>query len=252
MALLTVAIASCVATACGALKPPEQLDHDARAFMTLVTQDRLDSAFASLQVEGNPDTIRNMLRLGRDFVRAYDLDSARLVGWNVVVTDNTRGTLTYEAHGGPGTALLTVGVVRAESASRITGFRWQPTTAPLSELNAFSLGGRGVAHYLYLGLAGLSVITCLGGAVFAGVRRMGVLWVLVCLIGVGKATINWTTGEQAFNPFSIQLFGAGYLRPGMVGPWFVSWSLPLGTIIMALKWRARGTARRPPEPSVAA
>jgi hypothetical protein len=250
--LLAVALASALSAACGVFKPPDELDHDARAFMALVARDQLDSAMGSLQVEGNPDTLRSLLQQGHDFISAYALDSAQLVGWNVVKMGDTRGTLTYETHGGPGSAVLTVGVVRAESSSRITGFRWQPMAAPLADLNAFSLSGRTLVHYVYLTLAGLSVIACFGGAIFAGVRKMGVLWILLCLVGVGKATINWTTGGQAFSPFSIQLFGAGYFRPGTVGPWFVSWSLPLGTIIMLLKWRARRTKKSPAEPPVAA
>jgi hypothetical protein len=165
---------------------------------------------------------------------------------------DTRATLTYETHAGLQWALLTVDLLHSGPTSRVTGFRWQPLAARLAKLNAFSLAGRSVAHYLYLLLAVASVVACLGGAVFAGVRRMGILWVLFCLVGVGKSTINWTTGGQAFNPFSVQLLGAGYFRPAMVGPWFVSWSLPLGTILMLLRWRVRRAPKAPAKPSVAA
>ncbi len=251
--LLAVAFGAALSAACGFLKQPDDLDRDARVFMGMVARGQVDSAMRSLQVESSRDTLRSLLQQGHDFVSAYALDSAKLVGWNVVAMAETRsGTLTYEAHGGPGSALLTVGVARAESSSRITGFRWQAMAAPLADLNAFSLSKRSPAHYLYLVLAGLSVIACLGGAVWAGVRGMGLPWVLLCLVGVGKATINWTTGQQAFSPLSIQLFGAGYFRPGLVGPWFVSWALPLGTIIMLLRWRARRMTKPPVEPSVAA
>ncbi len=251
LTLLAIAVATVSSAACGLLKPPEQLDRDARAFMTLLQQNRVDSALAVLQLEGNRDTIRARLEQGRDFIGPYAVDSAELVGWNVVTMGDTRGTLTYETHAGPQWALLTVEVVRSGTTSRVTGFRWQPMAARLADLNAFSLSGRGVVHYLYLLLALTSVVACVGGAVFAGIRRMGVLWVLFCLIGVGKATINWTTGGQAFNPVSFQVLGAGYFRPGMVGPWFVSWSLPLGTILMLLKWRARRSPKAPAAPSVA-
>jgi hypothetical protein len=251
--LWLVAIVSVTTTvvSCGVLQPPEDLDRDARAFMGLVARNHLDSAFPLLQVEGDQDTVRMRLQQGRDFVSPYALDSAKLVGWNVVTMGDTRGTLTYEAQAGTQWALLSVDLVRSGASSRVTGFRWQPMAARLADLNAFSLGGRSVAHYLYLILALASVVACLGGALFAGVRRMGILWVLFCLLGVGKATINWTTGQQAFNPVNIQVFGAGYVRPGMVGPWFVSWSLPLGTILMFLKWRARRATTPGTEPPIA-
>ena len=248
-----IAVAAATLASCGGLlKAPADLDRDARAFMVRLQQSRLDSVLTTLQVEGDRDTVRARLQQGRDFIGPYAVDSAELVGWNVVTMDDTRGTLTYEAHAGPQWALLSVDLVRSGSASRITGFRWEATSRRLADLNAFSLGGRGVVHYLYLLLAVTSVVTCVGGAIFAGIKRMGILWVLFCLVGIGKATINWTTGGQAFNPASFQLLGAGYFRPGMVGPWFISWSLPLGTILMFLKWRARRSSKIPTEPSVAA
>ncbi len=215
-------------SSCGALRPPADFDRDARAFMGVLTRNRLDSALALARLEGDRDTIRKRLEEGRDFVTPFAVDSAELV-----------------THAGPRWALLTVDLVRSGSTSRVrvTGFHWQPTVARLAELNAFSLDGRSLAHYLYLLLAVASVVACLGGAVFARVRRMGLLWVLFCLVGVGKATINWTTGQQVFNLFWIQLFGAGYFRPGMVGPWLVSWSLPLGTILAFIRWRARRDAQ---------
>ena len=253
-AIPVLGVAIAMLSSCGALRPPADFDRDARAFMGVLTRNRLDSALALARLEGDRDTIRKRLEEGRDFVTPFAVDSAELVGWNVVTTVDTRGTLTYETHAGPRWALLTVDLVRSGSTSRVrvTGFHWQPTVARLAELNAFSLDGRSLAHYLYLLLAVASVVACLGGAVFARVRRMGLLWVLFCLVGVGKATINWTTGQQVFNLFWIQLFGAGYFRPGMVGPWLVSWSLPLGTILAFIRWRARRTPSPPTEPSVAA
>jgi hypothetical protein len=220
--------------------------------MGLLARNRLDSALAILQLQGNADTIRSQLAQGHNFMSGFAVDSAKLVGWNVVKMEDTRGTLTYEAQGRAGWALLTVNLIRSDSSSRITGFHWQPMAARLADQNAFSLRGRSVAHYLYLFLALLSLTACVGGAVFAGIRRMGIPWILICLIGVGKATINWTTGQQAFNPVSFQLLGAGYFRPGFVGPWLVSWSLPLGTILMLIRLRRRGASKPPTEPSVAA
>jgi hypothetical protein len=237
---------------CGALKPPQDLDDAARKFLVAVARDQIDSALTFTRFEGNPDTVRSALEQGAQFITPFAIDSAQLVGWNIVTMNDTRGDLTYETHAGPRWALLEVQVLRSGSTYRILGFHWQAMAARLTDLNAFSLGGRSLAHYLYLMLAIVSLLACLAGAVFSGVRRMGVLWILFCLVGIGKATINWTTGQQAFNPLSFQILGAGYFRPGLVGPWFVSWSLPLGTILALLRSRARSSAKPASEPTVAA
>ncbi len=234
------------------MQPPDQLDRDARTFLRLLAHDGVDSAWPLLLPEDNVDTIRSGLNDGREFLAPYGVDSAHLVGWSVVTMGDTRATLTYEVRGTPGSAVVTVQVWRRGPTSRITGFHWERLAAPLAELNAFTLHGRSLAHYAYLILAVLSVLACVGGAIFAGIRRLGVLWVMFCLVGVGKATINWTSGQQSFNPFTIQLVGAGYFRPGLVGPWLVSWSLPLGSILVLFKSRARRTPAPSPTPPVAA
>jgi len=249
--LASSAIAAAV-TACGTTAPPQDLDRHARTFIDVLAHGQLDSALALSHVEGNPDTVRNALRQGSDFIRPYATDSAALVGWNVVISNDTRGALTYETHAGPQWALVEVDVLRSGTTSRVVGFHWQPTAGRLADLNAFSLRGRSVAHYLFLVLAIGAVLGCVGGAVFAAVQRMGVFWVLFALIGVTKVTIDWTTGQLAFNPLSVQFLGAGYLRTAPVGPWFVSWSLPLGTLLALIRWRSRRTTNSPPQPPVAA
>jgi hypothetical protein len=180
------------------------------------------------------------------------LDSAQLVGWNVVQTDRTEATLSYELRAAGRSALVSVVLTRSDSVSRVTGFHWQETVSSLAELNAFSIARRSVAHYLYLLLAVASVLACVGGAVLAGVSRMRFWWILFSLVGVGKATINWTTGQQVFAPLSVQLFGASFMRPGLVGPWLLSWSLPLGAILVFIRWRSRRRAKSVPEAPVAA
>jgi hypothetical protein len=231
--------------ACSGLKPPQDLDHEGRAFLGVLARNEIDSALALAQFVGDPDTIRKVLGQAREFIAPFAIDSAQLVGWNVVTMTDTRGDLTYETHAGTRWALFQVQVLRSGSTFHILGLRWQAEAARLAELNAFSLGSRSLAHYSYLLLAIISLLACVGGSVFAGIRRMGLPWVLFCLIGVGKATINWSTGHQTFNPFSIQVLGAGFFRPGLVGPWLLSWSLPLGSILAVLRSRAKSENATP-------
>ncbi len=241
-------------TSCGFLKPPDQLDHDARQLMSYVRSNRLESARAMLRVTAPLDTLNKALAMARDFIRPFPADSFTLVGWNVMYMAgrDTTGYLTYEAKGGGRTALFNIAVVRNGGAPEITTFRWEATSQPLATANAFTLSGKTPTHYLYLALAILAVLTCVTGAIFAGVQHLGIPWILLSLVGVGSFDINWTTGATRFNPASIHLLGAGFVRSGNVAPWVLTWSLPLGTILMLIVWwqrkRRRLAALATPEP----
>ena len=71
------------------------------------------------------------------------------------------------------------------------------------------------------------------------------------LIGIGKLSMNWTTGAVGVQPLQFQLLGAGIFRAGgPYLPWIVSVSLPIGAIAAQFKlWRRR---RHPPSESPAA
>ncbi len=241
-------------TGCRFLGPPDQLDHDARQLMSYLRGDRLESARAMLRVKIPMDTLNKYLAMGRDFIRSFPADSFTLVGWNVMYMADTTGNLTYEASGGGRTALFSVAVVRNGGDPAITTFRWEPTSQPLAAANAFTLSGKSATHYRYLALAILAVLTCVTGAVFAGVQRLGVPWILASLIGLGSFSINWTTGATAFSVVSFHLLGAGYVRSGAVAPWVVTWSIPFGTILMWIVWwqrrRRASAAVATPDPRV--
>jgi hypothetical protein len=232
-------------TSCRLLEPPAQLDHDARQLVSYVRGDRLESARAMLHVNAPMDTLNKYLVMARDFLRPFPADSFTLVGWNVVYMAgrDTTGNLTYEARGGGRTALFNIAVVRNGGAPAITTFHWEETAKPLAVANAFTFSGKTPKHYLYVALAVLAVLTCVAGAVFAGVQRLGIPWILVSLIGVGSFSINWTTGATGFNPATFHLLGAGYVRAGDVAPWVVTWSIPLGALLMWSVWWQRRRRR---------
>ena len=71
-----------------------------------------------------------------------------------------------------------------------------------------TLVGKTPTHYLYLLLAVLAALTCVAGAIFAGVQRVGIPWILISLIGVGSFSIDWSTGATSFNPLRLQVLAA--------------------------------------------
>ena len=246
---------SLVLAACGSMDLPPEFDRPAREYIRLVRVGNVDSAIALLDsTQGVPD-IRSILAEAQAFLDPFNVDSATAVGWNVQRGVNSSASITYELRGEGRTALVAVGVIRHQADVRITGLSWETSAAPLAELNAFTLNGRSLVHYLFLVLAVGAAGFSIGVAVLALVKKVGLKWVLLSLVGTGQVAINWTTGEQSHRMLTVQLFSASATRAGDLAPWFVSFSLPIGAIITLLRWRAYRSRTTQPEgadPPVAA
>src|SRR5262249_50775907 len=67
------------------------------------------------------------------------------------------------------------------------------------------------------------------------------LWVIVALLGFGKISVAWTSGAVTEQWLAVQLFGAGTQRQGLLGPWWIIFSVP-GGAFLALDRRRRAIA----------
>jgi len=61
------------------------------------------------------------------------------------------------------------------------------------------------------------------------------LWIIFILFGFVTFSLNWTTGEFEIQLISIKLFGVGIIKLGIIAPWIVSFSIPIGAIIFWIK-----------------
>lgn len=117
----------------------------------------------------------------------------------------------------------------------------QPLTLPLAELNRFTLAGKSVVHYLILTLAvTLPLFSCF--VLFLCLRapmpwKRKTLWSAGILFGFGQISLNWTNGAVSLNPFLFSLLSAGWIRPGPVGPYIISVSVPLFALLFLRKQR---------------
>lgn len=218
------------------------MDRFAREFLTFLARGDIESALSRLDRHDSVRTVDSVradfgavLALARDSFRLLETDSASLVGWNVVHSQVIRGELTYELKAGTRWMLITVGMTGDTLHLRISSFMWLYSSQSLAEHNRFSLASRSVGQYAYLLLAVLAAVTSLTGAIVAYRYRLGWRWIVLALLGVTKASIDWTTGDQSFNWFSLQVLGAGIARGGPVAPWIVSFSLPAGAIAVLLR-----------------
>jgi hypothetical protein len=74
-------------------------------------------------------------------------------------------------------------------------------------------------------------------AVFSRLTGWRLLWIPFILAGVCQFNLNWTTGQLGFVPLAVQVFGAHWVRAGLVGPIIISFGIPLGAILF---WMHRG------------
>ena len=129
----------------------------------------------------------------------------------------------------------------------ITGLQVAPSSEPIETINAFTLADKGVPQYAALCMAIL--VSTFGLYVFVVCVRtkMGKikwLWLPLILIGVGKVTVNWTTGQWSFTPLSLSLQlplpPGGTINCSPYGPWIVCITAPFGAIAF-LQYRKRLT-----------
>lgn len=123
---------------------------------------------------------------------------------------------------------------------RILAFNVEPLPAPLAELNAFTFKGKNVSHYVFLlltlcafGISAYAFVRCIRTP---GIRRKW-LWAIFTLIGLVAFTINWSSGAISVDALRFNLLSAGFVRAGWLGPWGITFCIPVGALVFL--WRFR-------------
>jgi len=222
--------------------PKEDVDFAQRFLSYLAARD-----FAALEQSMDPKLDRKQLRTRLEqLARNFPPDSPRsvkLVGAlrrQSGTTAVTNVTLEYEY---PSSWLVAEVVFQRTPAGVIVqGMHVQPMRESLASLNRFTFAGKGVWHYIFFAVVVL-VPTVMGYALFLVLRTPQLplrwLWAFFVLVGVGQASLNWTTNRINLGAMSLQLLGSGYVRASPVSPIVLTTSLPLGAILFLIK-RATG------------
>lgn len=166
--------------------------------------------------------------------------SRELVGCNVFSSSEKRRTnLTYQYRFTNAWVLAAVTIETMGEQKHVLGINVNPIPKSLGELNAFTLSGKGIQHYVLLVIA-VIVPIFIGWALILCARitiRRKWLWILFILVGVVRLKLNWTTGQMGFQPIAIQLFGSGVAKMGLYAPWILTVTFPLGAILFLIKRR---------------
>jgi hypothetical protein len=250
---------------------PDELTHriatperDARAqrVLRMVVAGERDSILARARFDADPATVGRALTQIDSVLRGRRVDSLALIGANQFSSAGTdRITLSYEFRTEKGWLAASVTTLDSASTWALLGFHVEPIVGELRAVNEFRLAHRSAAQYLALIAMVACTIFTAGTAIFLATRRnfpKRWRWVLASLVGVGSASVNWTTGAVATRMVFLQLFGASVVRPSEFAPWVVSFSFPLGAIVALSRYRshvesskARGTSQnleQPPSP----
>jgi hypothetical protein len=172
--------------------------------------------------------------------------STKIIGYDVWTNGKTREVNISFERQYPDRWLIANTATRTTADSfTIIGLRVDPIPDSLENINRFTLANKSPLAYGILALAiliPLFTIYALVQCIRSKPRRRW-LWIIFIVLGIGKLSINWTTGQRGIGLLNIQLFGASSAA-AFYGPWIISISLPLGAILFLLlrrKIATRGT-----------
>jgi hypothetical protein len=224
---------------------PPDADTFARAYLDTLIQRRYDRVAARL-LPGMPDTgTTATLRSIRDELPDVPKRPI-LVGLEQAQFDSvTAIVLVYEVQGYRMYALVLVALARELGLCYLSVLRAMRTSAPLSQINAFTFAGKGPAHFIVAAVAVIALVFSVFTAFYVLDSRMPRrwLWAPLALIGTSQVVFDWTSGAVAFSWFAVRVPVLAAGRLGPAGPWLVVIALPVFALVAFERARRYRRAR---------
>lgn len=180
-------------------------------------------------------TLESTLTKMADLLPAGPPTSIQLVGahrMSSLSDGSTTVDLTFEYRFGDRLVLAGLATKTTQGKLEITNFHIQPEAESLATRNRFTLAGRTPLQYIVLVYAVLVALFTLGvlvACIRTPIRRGKWVWIIFILLGLGKFSVNWATGQWRIELLAVQVFSAGSYAD-LFGPWIISVSMPLGAI----------------------
>lgn len=132
-----------------------------------------------------------------------------------------------------------------KGAMSISGIYVEPLPKSLREINSENFYDKPSQQYMVAFIAFIvpvfifyTLILC-----FVTPVRFKALWAVFITVGLARLSLDWTTGQIAFYPFSLLFFGAEAVKDGVYGPWVISFSFPLGAVAFHAYNKMTGAGR---------
>ncbi len=235
-------------SACGTPQTADDFNKTPEArFLNSIVDRLIAHDFASIESQVDPrmaePNLRGALERTASFLPAEKPTFIDPVDWRYVRSSNGPRTAIVVAQYTylPARWLVVSAMLTGEPGSfRILRFSVQPAAGRLSVVNAFTFKNKTPLHYAFLFLT----VAALAFTAFAFVQCLRTprlhrkwLWAFFSLWGAFAFTLNWSSGEVHITPLSFNLFSAAYARAGWVGPWDLTFCIPVGAIALLLKRR---------------
>jgi hypothetical protein len=220
-----------------------------------VRTDRLEAALARFPSSFQTSAARAQLAAVADLVPSEAPQSERTVSYTQVKgTDGSVTTIDNELTYADRILVRRTVVHQPEGGeARLVGFHITTLSPEAIQRAQFTLKGKSALHYIFLLIAVIVPATIIFALVVLfrdKTQRRKWLWALLIVIGLGKLSINWTTGAITFQAISVHLFGAAFSKLGsVVEPWMISFGLPVGALVyLFLRFRRPSLNPRSPDP----
>lgn len=229
-------------------------DATAKKYIALLRDDKYEEVERDMAPNLKASFTRDVFEKMRGLMPMEEPVSVKVVGVNKdVFPDYTHCNISYEYEFPRKWLLIHVATRKEGNDVTIVGIGVQPMRDAMENFNRFTLSGKSPAHYLMLALTCAVPLFTLY-ALIACIRTKNLkrkwLWVIFIIFGLGRLSLNWTTGQWSTRPgivrtangnstvslFDVELFGAS-ANADFYGPWVLSVSLPLGAILFLLKRR---------------
>ena len=251
-ALLALALAGCDRLP-GGWPDTSPVALEARSVLDALARGDVDTVTARLDAARRTPEQRDQLRgLAGEFPKAPPrrVHVVRFNQQRVTETDGATtesSAVTFESNYAEANLLSQVVFVRTDGGElQMIGLHVNPVPAPLEVMNAFTFGGKGPIHYLFLlAMAGAAAVTVVATVVWVRRRksiRRRWWWLLGILVGAFKISLNWTTGGLDVQALTVQLLSLSYERSGVDGPWVLALSIPAGAIAFLILERKAKSA----------
>ena len=255
--LLAALLLVAVSTGCGMPVSQDSFDSTPEAKFLRMTAERLaarDFDWIESQLDsgiGN-STSRSELERIADELPSGDIVDVQRIGWQISASTSGPRTAAVSAqytYPASKWVLASATLIGEPDNLRIVGLHVQRLPAPLATIYAFNFRGKSPLHFAFLFLATAAA----GLSLFAFVRclrtrdlRLKWLWALLIVVGFCKFSIQWASGEVSASPISFSVPSAMLQRNGLVGPWTLSFGLPVVAVVFLS--RRRKLPPKPPEP----
>jgi len=209
-------------------------------------QRRLDTSAAQ------PDDREKLVQLSGMFP-AEGPQSSKVVGVHLYHNNEySTSEITLEYQLRDRWLLARVTMKKQGEDSTLLGINVTQTADSVENLSRFSLLGKSAVQYLILTTAISSVLFTFYVFVLCARMELGRnkwLWLLIVLVGVGRLSVNWVTGDWSFTPIAVQIPCATAVRP-FFGPWTIAGSFPVGALLfLNHRWKMKITGELIPPPS---